>query len=404
MKEGLYVQVTPSSSHSSTNHMFQINDVSRPIQLGQHADQAGGLPGQEPALLCLEDWIVTFPMYCSPDCIYVMELSTRYALLDDLTSVCEPLSINLTTLSSQYQTKWMINSGASAHFTRTTADFSSVQMGFFGIVHTAFTPQHIKGQGTVFIEHLVIDPQTGAKSTHVTKLWPVFYIEGTQMWLISASQLLQSGLRLEADVKMHVFWDEKNRALITGVSGHYQNILAVLSKIIKRHPKEFVKALQPADYLTWHRRLRHPSDFVWSWFCEKTLGVPRIMITKTKAVCDGCVKGKLTQKQFPPSESWAKGILELIHLDLFELPVISYHYHKWIMTVMDDYPGIAFIIMISKKSDAPHQMIKVLTFLATSTGQKVKWLCTDWGGEYTSRVLKEYLDAVEVVFVCLQIN
>jgi hypothetical protein len=213
-----------------------------------------------------------------------------------------------------------------------------------------------------------------------------------KMRLISASQLLRSGLRLEANAKMHIFRDENNRAVITGVSGHYQNIPAVLSKIIKRHPKEFAKALQPADYLTWHHRLGHPSDFVLSQFCEETLGVPRIMIPKTKAVCDGCVKGKLTQKQFPTSESRAKGILELIHLDLFKLPVISYHCHKWVMTVMDDYSGIAFIIMISKKSDAPHQMIKVLTFLATSTSQKVKRLRTNRGGEYTSGVLKEYLD------------
>jgi hypothetical protein len=160
-------------------------------------------------------------MYYSPDCIYAMELSTRRALLNDLTPLCDTLFINSTTLSSQYQTKWMINSGASAHFTGTLADFSSVQMGFFGIVHTASTPQHIKGRGTVFIEHLVIDLQTGAKSTHVTKLWPVFYIEGTQMRLISAGQLLRSGLRLEANAKMHIFRDENNRAVITGVSGGY---------------------------------------------------------------------------------------------------------------------------------------------------------------------------------------
>jgi hypothetical protein len=190
------------------------------------------------------------------------------------------------------------------------------------------------------------------------------------------------------------FHDKNNRVVLTGVSGHFNNIHAVLSKIVKIPPKEsHANVLRPADYSTWHRWLGHPLDSVLSRFCEEMKGVPQILIPKSKPVCDGCVKGKLTQKQFPSSESRTSQVLELVHSDLFELPVISYHCYKWTMTLLDDYSSVAFTVMLAKKSDAPHQMISILKYLSVQSGQKVKRLCTDQGGEYTSGISKEYLNS-----------
>ena len=40
---------------------------------------------------------------------------------------------------------------------------------------------------------------------------------------------------------------------------------------------------------------------------------------KHEGVCKGCVKGKNTKKKFPSSESKDKGILEIIHFDVWSL-------------------------------------------------------------------------------------
>jgi hypothetical protein len=322
---------------------------------------------------------------------YAMESSTKNTLLNDIEPMCETQVISCVSVSHHYPIKWMLDSGASAHFTGSLEDFSSIQMGFFGMVQTASLPQMIQGHGTVLIEHLIVDTETRAKSSHQTKLWPVFYVEGLHMRLISTGQLLWSSLRLDADMSFSTFCDKNNCVVLTGVSGHYNNIHAVLSKIL---PKEsHANVLRPADYSTWHRQLGHPSDSVLNRFCEETKGVPQILIPKSKLVCDGCVKGKLTQKQFPSSESRTSWVLELVHSDLFELPVISYHRYKWTMTLLDDYSSVAFTVMLAKESDAPCEMINILKFLSIQSGQKIKHLHTDQGGEYTSGILEEYLDS-----------
>ena len=50
-------------------------------------------------------------------------------------------------------------------------------------------------------------------------------------------------------------------------------------------------------------------------------------------ICPGCAKGKMHNKPFPPSEKRALKPFDLIHADLIELPIRSYHKKKWVCTV-----------------------------------------------------------------------
>jgi hypothetical protein len=92
--------------------------------------------------------------------------------------------------------------------------------------------------------------------------------------------------------------------MLQGIAGFFPMIHSIPSRIMKM-PKNQAKVLTPADYSSWHQRLGHPLDIVLNQFFEETQGVLRILIPKKKPICDGCVKGKLTQKLFPQSESWA---------------------------------------------------------------------------------------------------
>ena len=47
------------------------------------------------------------------------------------------------------------------------------------------------------------------------------------------------------------------------------------------------------------------------------VGIPKIQ-GKHEGICKGCAKGKNAKKTFPSSESKAKGILDMIHMDLCE--------------------------------------------------------------------------------------
>jgi hypothetical protein len=183
-------------------------------------------------------------------------------------------------------------------------------------------------------------------------------------------------LRLEADAETSNFFDERGRNVLQGISGFYLMIHSIPTRIVKM-PENQAKVLTPADYSSWHQCLGHPSDIVLNQFFEETQGVPRISIPKKKPICDGCVKGKLMQKSFPQSESQATRVLKLVHSSLFELPVLSYHRYKWVMTMLDDFSSTAYLVMLSSKSNAANQLINMINFLSNLSGQKCLKLRTD---------------------------
>ena len=71
--------------------------------------------------------------------------------------------------------RWLLDSGASSHFTHSLNDFieyEDIKTPIF--VQTASQPIHIKGRGAVLITHNII--HRGHTIKHTTCLYPVFYI------------------------------------------------------------------------------------------------------------------------------------------------------------------------------------------------------------------------------------
>ena len=66
----------------------------------------------------------------------------------------------------------------------------------------------------------------------------------------------------------------------------------------------------------WHRRLAHVHYRALPLASKDVEGLPEMQM-KHKVVRKGCAKGKNTKKTFPSSESKEKGILEIIHSDVF---------------------------------------------------------------------------------------
>ena len=112
------------------------------------------------------------------------------------------------------------------------------------------------------------------------------------------------------------------------------------------------------DYDIWHKRFGHPSKDVLRKAPENVKGFPQnLEIPKETTPCPGCAKGKMPSRSFPPSQSRASRPFELIHSDLKEFPVLSYHKHKYFISFLDDFTSHAWIILLHKKSDA-HQALR----------------------------------------------
>jgi len=93
-----------------------------------------------------------------------------------------------------YNNEWLLDSGASTHFTSFESDFISITQGNYGRVETANSkaPLFMIIVKTVLIEHEIIDldPKDRTTRTTISKLWPVYCVPGMTIHLLSTEQLL----------------------------------------------------------------------------------------------------------------------------------------------------------------------------------------------------------------------
>ena len=140
------------------------------------------------------------------------------------------------------------------------------------------------------------------------------------------------------------------------------------------------------DYDLWHRWMGHPSKDVLSQARCHIKNFPKDLASPPSDVpiCRGCAEGKMHLQPFEDSTSRASRPFELIHSDLKELPVLSYHHFKFFVTFLDDYTSHSWIVLLKKKSDMARAIDDFLAMIHTQYTCIVKTFMTDAGGEYKS--------------------
>lgn len=119
--------------------------------------------------------------------------------------------------------------------------------------------------------------------------------------------------------------------------------------------------------------------------CEKFL--EGLIFPKDHPICRGCAEAKMHLPMFEDSTSRASSKFELIHSDLKELPIISYHKYKWFVTFLDDFSSHCWVVFLRKKSDAYQAILDFLAMACTQHNITVKEFMTDAGGEFKSDAL-----------------
>ena len=87
---------------------------------------------------------------------------------------------------------------------------------------------------------------------------------------------------------------------------------------------------------------------------------------------------------FSDSTSCATTLFDLVHSDLKELPVLSYHHYKFFITFLDDFTSYCWISLLQKKSDASDAIDSFLTLVKNQHQTTVKEFMTDASSEYKS--------------------
>ena len=113
------------------------------------------------------------------------------------------------------------------------------------------------------------------------------------------------------------------------------------------------------------------------------------MIIESKAradpICEPCLAGKMHANPFPSSSSRARARGMLIHSDLKGAMAKQTHqgYRYWLLFV-DDHSRFRVVFLLKRKSEAFAAFKTYVSWVETQTGERVRCLRDDKGGEYMS--------------------
>jgi hypothetical protein len=123
-------------------------------------------------------------------------------------------------------------------------------------------------------------------------------------------------------------------------------------------------------------------------------GLPTI--SEANMLCDGCIIRKQRWIPFPSKSSYrADEALELVHGDLCRpIKPATLGGKTMFLLMVDDMSCYMWLILLSTKSDAARMIKQVQAQAEAECGKKLKVLCTDRGGEFTSSSFIDYCNNI----------
>lgn len=278
---------------------------------------------------------------------------------------------------------WIMDSGCSNHMTgdKERLDNSCKYTGNQVVVIADDSRHSIAHLGDVRFSSESGDSELTLKK--------VYHVPGVKKNLISVPQLTSDGnyvLFGPNDVKIFKHFETKSIPILQGHKTETVYVLSAESAYLDR-----VKGSQCADF--WHQRMGHVGYDMLSQISNRALvrGLPRVQINK-EIVCSGCQYGKAKQQPFSKSIFQASKPLELIHSDVFgPVKQPSVKGMKFMVTFIDDYCRFVWTYFMKEKAEVFAKFKEFELDAELLTGQKVKCLRSDNGGEYLAYDFSNYL-------------
>ena len=228
--------------------------------------------------------------------------------------------INVALKSSQREISkkesyWLLDGGASLHITPHMSDFSSYEAySEPELIQTAHKNAKAKilGKGSVYIQYNI-----GSQKRKM--MLETCYMPTCSERLLSTGSLKMCGYTESSDKNDTKFFLNKELVLVGQPKRVEGPVHWVKCRIIKQNCAFIINS----DI--WHQRMAHPSKEVLSKLDQNVKGCKPIRVSTLKQICPGCVQGKMHDQSFTGSEKHTNQPLELIHADLMELPLESYH-------------------------------------------------------------------------------
>ena len=284
-------------------------------------------------------------------------------VVEELMLVYDEDFVNLTT----QETTWVVDSGATIHVSSRREFFSSYSPGNYGVVRMGNENlSKVVGKGDVCLETM-----EGAKLV----LRDVRHVPDMRLNLISVD-------KLDGEGYCHTFkngqWKLTKGALVVA-RGKKQSKLYVTEAKISLEVANSTEIVD--DVALWHKRLGHMSEKSMVKLAKKKVipGLDHVHLER----CVDCLAGKQNRVAFrssPPSR--AKNVLDLVHSDLCEADSKSLGGARYFATFIDDHSRKTWVYVLKTKDQVLNVFKRFVALVERETGQKLKCLRTDNGGEY----------------------
>ena len=148
-------------------------------------------------------------------------------------------------------------------------------------------------------------------------------------------------------------------------------------------------------YTLWHHRLGHPGGKTLETITKYVDGIEErdVRTMTAQKLCAGYTYAKSKRRPFPnKATNQDDSILHRIYSDLCgPLPVSSVGGARYILTFIDDASRLAKIYFLKNKNDTYEKFVEFKTYVERQSGQSIKILRLDGGGEYVNAEMRRYL-------------
>ena len=155
----------------------------------------------------------------------------------------------------------------------------------------------------------------------------------------------------------------------------------------------------------WHKRIGHINLQRLRAMQSKgvVIGLPPFELKRVERVCEACQLGKQHRHPFPKERNVSKGLLDVIHLDVWgpaQTPTLGGC--RYYVTFIDDHSCYAWIFLMKKKSEVFSYFQNLKNRVEIETSWHIRCLRSDGGKEYFSDEFDSYLqgEGIQREFSC----
>nr|KYP68042.1 Retrovirus-related Pol polyprotein from transposon TNT 1-94 [Cajanus cajan] len=277
---------------------------------------------------------------------------------------------------------WYLDTGCSTHMTGRKDWFVNLDESIKSKVKFADDRVMIaEGVGKILIRR---------KNDSRAFITDVLFVPGMKSNLLSLGQLLEKGYVSKLEDKMLTIYDSQHRLLLK--SPLTKNRMFKVDIDILDH-ECFAAAINKEEWL-WHYRFGHLNFKDLHTLKSKSLvkGLPHI--NQPSEVCKECLECKQSRNSFKQHVSIkSKEKLEVVYSDVCDpIQTESLGGNRYFVSFIDDFSRKLWIYLIKRKSEVLEVFEKFKVLVERNSGQLIKVLRTDGGGEYMSREFQKFCD------------